>query len=220
MYSYPVGKYQSQWENLYNLNTSKEVDVIVNVNNGPGANLDPNFVNAINRLKARGFHVFGYVYTKYGSRNLSDVEYDMYNWLLLYGVNNIDGFFIDETSDNTTYYSYYQNICNYARSNGKLVILNPGWNINTDYFNIADKIVVIETNLKNFNSFAYNNYSSIYPDRVCSIVLGVRPATVIPVMNKMLQNNSSCGYMTDKDSRGAYFYLSQKVRKWKWLDTC
>jgi hypothetical protein len=212
MYSYPVGKYQSQWENLYNLNTSKGVDVIVNVSNGPGTNVDPNFTNAINRLKTRGFHIFGYVYTRYGSRNLNDVKYDMNNWLLFYGANNIDGFFIDETSNDATYYSYYQDIYNYARSNGKFVILNPGWNINTDYFNIADKIVVIETNLKGFNSFIYNNYSSIYSDRVCSIVLGVSPSASISVINKMVQNNSSCGYITNKSGGGAYYYLSPYLR--------
>jgi hypothetical protein len=89
LYSYPVGKYQSEWEKLYNLSTSKIVYVIINPNNGPGNTTDANYVDAINKLKAKGFYVIGYVYTSYGKRSLSTVTKDINKWLSLYGTDNI-----------------------------------------------------------------------------------------------------------------------------------
>jgi hypothetical protein len=47
LYSYPVGQYQSEWEKLYNLNTSKCVYVIINPDNGPGNTTDANCLNTI-----------------------------------------------------------------------------------------------------------------------------------------------------------------------------
>lgn len=213
MYSYPVGKYQSEWEKLYNLNTPKRVYVIINPNSGPGNKTDTNYADAINKLKAKGFRIIGYVHTSYGQRNLYSVKNDIDKWISLYGIKNIDGFFIDETSNNIKKYPYYSNIYSYASSKGKLIILNPGTNINTAYFNISDKIVVLENNEASFENFQYNNYKSINSDRVCSIVLSTFSNKVSFVKNKMLNNNSSCGYITDRADNwqsgdSAYFYLS------------
>ena len=85
LYSYPVGKYQSEWEKLYNLSTSKRVYVIINPSSGPGDTADANYLNTINKLKAKDFYVIGYVYTNYGNRNLEDVKNDINKWLSLYG---------------------------------------------------------------------------------------------------------------------------------------
>jgi len=211
LYSYPVGQYQSEWEKLYNLNTSNIVYVIINVDDGPGNTTDANYSDVINKLKAKGFYVIGYVYTKYGKRNVKDVKKDMNNWLSLYGADKIDGFFIDEVPNGK--YNYYKDIYTFANSKGKLVILNPGTNIDSKFFNISDKIVVFEYNESDFEAFKYNDYSSINSDRVCSIVLST-PADKVPfVKDKMLKNNSNCEYITDKadnwQSRdSAYFYLS------------
>jgi len=213
LYSYPVGKYQSEWEKLYNLSTSKIVYVIINPNNGPGNTTDANYVDAINKLKAKGFYVIGYVYTSYGKRSLSTVTKDINKWLSLYGTDNIAGFFIDEVSNNIKKYSYYNSIYTYVNSKGKLVILNPGTNVDLKFFNISDKIVVFESSVTDFEAFQYNNYSSINSDRVCTIVLSSPTDKVSFVKDKMLKNNSSCGYITDKADNwksgdSAYFYLS------------
>jgi len=144
LYSYPVGQYQSEWEKLYNLSTLKRVYVIVNPNNGPGNTTDANYLDAINKLKAKGFYVVGYVYTNRGNRNLEDVKNDINKWLLLYGTDKIDGFFIDESSNDIQRYSYYRDIYTFANSKGKLVILNPCANVDIKFFNISDKIVVLK----------------------------------------------------------------------------
>ncbi len=213
LYSYPVGQYQPEWEKLYNLNTSSIVYVIINPNNGPGNAVDANYLDAINKLKAKGFYVIGYVYTRYGKRSLSSVTNDINKWLSLYGTNKIDGFFIDEVSNSIKKYSYYNSIYTYVNSKGKLVILNPGTNVDIKFFNISDKIVVFESNEKDFEAFQYNNYNSINSDRVCSIVYNTPADKVYFVKDKMLKNNSNCEYITNKagnwQSRdSAYFYLS------------
>ncbi|WP_299227367.1 spherulation-specific family 4 protein [Sulfurihydrogenibium sp.] len=153
LYFYPVGQYQSEWDKLYNLSTSKIVYVIINPNNGPGNSVDANYVDAINKLKAKGFYVIRYVYTSYGKRSLSSVTNDINKWLSLYGANKIDGFFIDEVSNNIKKYSYYNSIYTYVNSKGKLVILNPGTNVDLKFFNISDKIVVFECNETDFEAF-------------------------------------------------------------------
>jgi hypothetical protein len=198
---------------LYNLNTSKTVYVVINPNNGPGDARDSNYVDTIRKLKAKGFRVVGYVHTSYGQRSLYGVLTDINKWMYLYGANNIDGFFIDETSNNMRKYYYYGTIYTYVKSKGKFVILNTGTNVDTRYFNISDKIVVFENGENDFEKFQYNNYGSINSDRVCSIVYGTPTDKVSFVKDKMLKNNSSCGYITDKADNwqsgdSAYFYLS------------
>jgi hypothetical protein len=213
LYSYPAGQYQSEWDKLYNLSTSKIVYVIINPNNGPGNAVDSNYLDEINKLKAKGFYVVGYVYTNRGNRNLEDVKNDISKWLLLYGANKIDGFFIDEISNDIQKYNYYRDIHTFANSKSKHVILNPGVNVNIGYFNISDKIIVFENSEANFEAFQYNDYSSINSDRVCSIVYSTPTDKVSFVKDKMLKNNSSCGYIHNKADNwqsgdSVYFYLS------------
>ncbi|MFZ8787014.1 spherulation-specific family 4 protein [Thermocrinis sp.] len=209
LYSYPVGTHEQEWQRLYNLTTVNDVFVIVNVYNGPGEQSDPNFSNAITRLRSRGFKVIGYVYTSYGSRSLEDVKNDMDKWLNFYGSERIDGFFIDEVGGN---YYYYREVFQHARSRNKLVILNPGTNINASFFTIADKIVVFESPLRSFEDFRYDDYTELDPKRVCTIVYETPQDKVSYVENKAKQNNSRCLYIHDKDGSEVYFYLSPYLK--------
>jgi hypothetical protein len=209
LYSYPVGTYQQEWQRLYNLTTVNDVFVIVNVSNGPGGYTDSNFLNAITTLKSRGFKVIGYVLTHYGSRSLEDVKNDMDKWLSFYGSQRIDGFFIDEVMEN---YDYYREVFEHARSRNKLVILNPGTNINASFFAIADKIVVFEDSLTRFENFHYANYTGLDPKRVCTIVYETPQDKVSYVENKAKQNNSRCLYIHDRGGWNLYFYLSPYLR--------
>jgi len=209
LYSYPVGTHEQEWQRLYNLTTVNDVFVIVNVYNGPSEQSDPNFSNAITRLRSRGFKVIGYVYTSYGSRSLEDVKNDMDKWLNFYGSERIDGFFIDEVGGN---YYYYREVFQHARSRNKLVILNPGTNINASFFTIADKIVVFESPLRSFEDFRYADYTELDPKRVCTIVYETPQDKVSYVENKAKQNNSRCLYIHDKGGSEVYFYLSPYLK--------
>jgi hypothetical protein len=209
LYSYPVGTYEQEWQRLYNLTTVNDVFVIVNASSGPGGNTDSNFLNAITTLKSRGFKVIGYVWTYYGSRSLEDVKNDMDKWLNFYGSERIDGFFIDEVVEN---YDYYREVFQHARSRNKLVILNPGANMDASFFAIADKIVVFEGSLRGFENFRYANYTGLDPKRVCTIVYDTSEDKVFYVENKAKQNNSRCLYIHDRGGWRLYFYLSYYLR--------
>ena len=208
LYSYPVGSYQSEWERLYQLSTSKRVFVIVNVSNGPGKEKDLNFENAINRLKSKGYKVVGYIKTSYGEKDINQVKSEIDSWLEFYG-NKIDGFFLDEVSNTLDKYQYYENISRYVRSKDKLIILNPGTNIPLEFFNLADKIVVFENSKSVFFSFIYHDYRRIDPERVCTIVYDVSSKDEAErIKAKSLENNSHCVYLLQGNS---YFVLSQYI---------
>ncbi|WP_333784172.1 spherulation-specific family 4 protein [Thermocrinis sp.] len=208
LYSYPVGSYQSEWERLYQLRTSKRVFVIVNVSNGPGEEKDLNFENAINHLKSKGYKVVGYIATSYGEKDINQVKSEIDSWLEFYG-NKIDGFFLDEVSNRLDKYQYYENISRYVRSKDKLIILNPGTNTPLEFFNLADKIVVFENSTSAFFSFIYDDYRRTNPERVCTIVYDVASREEAErIKAKSLENNSQCVYLLQGDS---YFVLSQYI---------
>jgi hypothetical protein len=140
---------------------------------------------------------------------LGNVKNDMNKWLDFYGSERIDGFFIDEVGEN---YDYYRDISQHARSRNKLIILNPGTNINASFFAIADKIVVFESPLEEFENFQYANYTGLDPERVCTIVYETPQDKVSYVENKAKQNNSRCLYIHNRGGSELYFYLSPYLR--------
>ena len=208
LYSYPVGQYSQEWQKLYNFNTNKKVFVVVNVDNGPSAQPDSNYANAISRLKRKGFYVIGYVHSSYASRDINSVKADIDRWLHFYP-NMIDGFFIDEVADQS--YNYYANVYSYVKSisPNMYVILNPGTAVDTSYWNISDKIVISESSYSNFRNYNHSfNFQT--SSNVCIIVYGVPDITSFhEVRSKGLSINSSCQYITDYSNPSTvYFYLS------------
>jgi hypothetical protein len=209
LYSYPQGQYQSLWEALYNLQTLKQVFVVVNPINGPGNSSDPNYLNAITKLKLKKFKVIGYVSTSYAVRNIAFVQNDINQWFLLYGLDNVDGIFLDEVSNDNLNYSYYQNLYNYIKSFGnKEVVLNPGTNVDLNFFHIADKIIDLKTpNQASKPLFTTTIYQLIHTKFVL-LYIACPQNEVSFVISKILQNNSKCYYILDKDNVTGYFYLS------------
>jgi hypothetical protein len=210
LYSYPCCGYEQEWGKLLNLTTDKEVWVVVNVNNGPGSSVDSTYASIISRLKQKGFKVLGYIYSSYGRRSLKTIYSEMDRWIRFY---NVDGFFIDEVSTSLKTYSYYSSIYSRAKRLGRYVVLNPGTNIDPTFFRIADKIVVFESPLEEYVNFSYLDYSSVAPDRVCTIVLNTPPDKVDYVVQKAAANGSRCVYVHDRPDNwqtgdSAYFYLS------------
>ena len=121
---------------------NKEI-VILNPSNGPGDEKDSNYEDLINKLNKNKNKPIGYVYTKWGDRNITEVKKDINRWLDFYP--NIKGFFIDEASENIDDINYYKNLYDYIKSKGNYyIVLNPGVYPDEEYFNIADSIVVFE----------------------------------------------------------------------------
>lgn len=195
LYSYPL-TYPEQYQKLYQIQTLKQMIVIINPSNGAGYRYDPNFADAVYKLKQKGYKVFGYVYSSYSSRPLDSIkqEIDRYNQLY----PDLDGFFIDEVSNSQSSYTYYQQISSYIKSYKKMVMLNPGTTVSQEFYTIADFIVVFE---RDYN-FLKTRY--IFPqkltDKDCFLVYGVNTyQTAQEARNYLLNKGANCIYLIDEN---------------------
>jgi hypothetical protein len=162
-----------EWQRLIDVKRqypSLNVWAIVNPNNGPGAEINQDYVSGITQLKSVGIKVIGYTYTKWAKqysdsevpevRSVDSVQTDIGRWKTWYAV---DGIFFDEmatvestdrippcaTSDNptncTSRSEYYARLNSYAKSQGfTLTVGNPGTTPNDKYFSTMDTIVMYE----------------------------------------------------------------------------
>jgi hypothetical protein len=128
---------------------------IVNPNSGPDTTQDPEYVAAVNSLRAAGGKAIGYVSTSYTTRATNAVKTDIDRYFSFYAV---DGIFLDElTNDsNTNHLNYYSALYQYIRTKGTnlLVIGNPGINTQETYLTrpCADVLVTFEVDT------GYSNY--------------------------------------------------------------
>ncbi len=178
-------------------NDAEEV-VIINVNDGPGDSVDASYVQFISSLIANGKKPIGYIYTKYGSRSLSDVESDIDKWLKLYP--DIEGFFIDEVSANSAELSYYKTIYDYIKSKGDyFIVLNVGTIPDKSYFEVADNVVVFEDDVSKF----VDGVCEINSSKSSIIVYGASEEQM-----KSIITSNNCRYFYITDDSGLYPYDS------------
>ena len=121
---------------------------IMNLNNGPGARQNPDYVAAVNSLRAAGGRVIGYVSTAYAARDTNTVEADIARY---FGFYSVDGIFLDEMTNDaiTSHLNYYAGLYQYIQKQGTnlLVVGNPGINTQEIYLTrpAADVLVTFES---------------------------------------------------------------------------
>ena len=157
--------------------------VIVNPSNGPGSVKDGNYEYFIENLVDSNNTPIGYIYTKWGNRNLEYVKDDIDKWLNFYP--KIKGFFVDEVNGSFDKLNYYKNLKNYISSKGSyFIFLNPGIIPHKDYYDLADGVVVFEGDVKKLtDNVCKNSFKSAI------IVYGAS----INEMKKII-NNYNCKY--------------------------
>jgi hypothetical protein len=153
MYVYPSdGIYDDARYNLVidlaKIYTTVDIHVIINPNNGPGEDVNLDYLRAIRRLQGAGCYVYGYVATGYSDTATETVLSDIDTWLNLYG--KLDGIFFDEMSNADTIEdrAKYKNYTNYAHYKGiRLTMGNPGTIVPVSYFSeeVMDFICTHET---------------------------------------------------------------------------
>jgi hypothetical protein len=192
-YFYPTG---THWVNM--VNTLKTGDIaIYNPYNGPGSSKDVNYTNGINAATAKGIMMMGYVYTGYGGRSASSVKADIdtfYNW---YGTTNI---FFDEVDNTTAKLSYYQDLYNYVKSRGGKVMINPGTMTIEDYVNVADYLMIVETDYGKYSSgsFSISSWVNKYPaNRFIHLIYATNSSYLANAINLSKQRNAGYIYVTD-----------------------
>lgn len=114
----------------------------INPSSGPGSSMDPNYASVVNALKSEGIIVIGYLPTKYGSRDISEVMLDISKYIDWYAV---DGIFLDEFANKAGHEDYYRQITSYAKSQGlKLILGNAGTDVPETYIGTVDSIGITE----------------------------------------------------------------------------
>ena len=191
-YFYDINK----WQELARLDSN--ATIIVNPNSGPGESTDSNYVKFIDDLVANNKKPIGYIYTKWGKRDISEVEADIDTWLALYP--NIKGFFIDEASSSKEEFSYYQELSRYIKAKKELSItLNPGTPSDEIYYSIADTIVVFESPIRELNTS--KDYCQSFSSKSALIVYG---ANKTQMQDTLHQNSCSYFYITDDSLPNPY----------------
>jgi len=152
MYIYPTDAYTNTDYNSVitykRQNRNVPVVVIINPSNGPGAVTDGNYTMAIDRMKAVGIHVIGYVSTAYRANTTTDVKADIDGWKSYYP--GIDGIFFDEQSDGTAdlgaEQAYYKEVAEYSRQQGfDITVSNPGVDVDNSWYDLFDILVEFES---------------------------------------------------------------------------
>jgi len=154
LYIYPG---QNAWQPLFDsiaANPSTTFGIVINPNNGPGAGQYPDseYITNIARLNSYNNTILtGYVYTTWGTRNISDVEADIatYEGWSNYTAQDIsvNGIFMDEAPANTSFVPYMAALYNNTKTvmtKGDVVILNPGTPIDASFYQYADVVNAYE----------------------------------------------------------------------------
>ena len=116
--------------------------VVVNVNSGPGDELDPAYPEVVERLRQARVRMVGYVDTDYGRVSVQDVAEQARAWVTRYGVR---GVFLDQVAADLTHLEYYAACALACRAAGaQFVVVNPGINCHPAYAELANVTVTFE----------------------------------------------------------------------------
>ena len=147
------GNQQDNWLPLINSHPAGTI-AIANYNAGPPTAYDASFEATVERARAAGIRVIGYVPT--GSHNLAAIHSMIDQWYSY----KMDGIFLDEASSitqGTTDLSFYQGLYTYIKSKkgpniiNTIDVLNAGWiPASADYLKTADIIMSLESRASNF----------------------------------------------------------------------
>ncbi|TGO33413.1 hypothetical protein BHYA_0247g00030 [Botrytis hyacinthi] len=145
--------------------------VIVNPESGPGVLHDypeDEYISGLTNLtKYDNVKLLGYVDTQYMAKSTAEVdqEVETYKYWSTYTKGNIavDGIFFDDavnewTSDSSIYMS---TIAQNAHALNLTVTLNPGTIADSEFFTIADKVVMIEDDYSAYSSKKGNSLKKI-----------------------------------------------------------
>lgn len=197
-YIYPVPTDLS-WSTLGSTTAEVDVTAILNPGNGPGNSVDANYTAAVDGLKAAGGNVIGYVYTQYGTRDISEVKTDIDRHISFYGVN---GFFVDEVSNQASDLAYYKSLYDYikGKSAGYTVVGNPGTNTLEGYLAAADVLITFEGTQASHERYAPDAWTGNYSaDRFAHLVYDVpNDSSMSTVVDRAVSQNVGHIYVTDQ----------------------
>lgn len=203
LYAYPTWyKPESYiWPELAKSAERVSISAVINPNNGPGDG-PPNkdYARGLSDLRSGGVTIFGYVFTKYGERNLARIKSDIDRYAQDY---DIDGIFLDEAASSADKLDYYQEIYRYikAKPNLNTVVLNQGTHADEGYLSrsAADIVVVFENYDRVWPEYQPSSYLSKYSAERFSCLIHSVPdaATMKKHIDRARERNIGYIYITD-----------------------
>lgn len=178
-------------------------DVILDPLNGPGPLPGGGYLHLVNRLRAVGMRVLGYVRTGQGRRTVSAVEADMARWNAWYGVRNIFfGRASDRVHDEGTYRTYAAAI----HRGGGVAVLDPGDVPAQGYFTFADAVVTFQDAATTYLSAPpVPAWLSAEPRRkVWNVVLATPGDELADVLARAYARHAGEVYVTDDAAANPY----------------
>jgi len=175
------------------LSNAEHVVLIANVGTPP--RVDMNLRKFIMQLVSKGGTVLGYIHTSWGSRNISYVKNDVDLWIQYYP--EINGFFIDEVSNELRKLSYYEDLYKYIKSKGDyFIMLNPGTLVPTEYNNVGDSIMILEERYYTYSLMSEALNPSKYKNPAI-IVYDVKPEKALEVIRSLINRGFKYIYVYD-----------------------
>lgn len=154
------------WQRIEQAAARVPVVAIMNPDNGPGSETEPDYQQAIAAVHGAAGYVVGYVESDHGSRDLSTVEAEVDAYYARYAV---DGIFIDEMdrSADASVVSYYQQLAAYIRAHHSdaLIIANPGTSFDEAFAQarVAEIFVDQESSADRVNAATQKPWTQRYP---------------------------------------------------------
>lgn len=174
----------TSWSTLYKSLTSypdTQYNIVVNPGSGPGDYefCPPWYTGNLAQLRTYpNAHLLGYVHVSWATRPIDDVKADINkykHWDAFPGPGKIkmDGIFFDEAPKqySTANYAYMSNVSSFAHSKPfSTVVFNPGEAPASQYYAIAEQIVVWENYYSNWKSSVISNIPNRYRSKSALVV--------------------------------------------------
>jgi len=177
--------------------------VILNLANGPGAEPDPAFYPALDRLRDAGVSVAGYVDTNYGRRPGREALDDLGRFLRWY---DVAGVCFDRVAVTAEHLGYYAALSRYARDMGaRVVLFNHGAHPLEAYAEHADLLGTFEGPWRAYLQLAVPRWTRSRPAQMFyHVVYSVPPENYDHAFLLAMRRRAGCAYITDR--RGANPY--------------
>jgi tetratricopeptide (TPR) repeat protein len=135
----PTGPGREQWERILRSPAASDLIVVVNPDDGPGRDPDPDYTAVLKRMRDAGIVPIGFVDTDLGSRPIAEVTREVDDWFRLYP--QIRGIFFERQEVRGKQLDYYAGAARHVRRKQKdaVVATNPGdLECSRDYLALAD----------------------------------------------------------------------------------
>ena len=205
-YFYPADSGSGYWQALNAAASRVGITAVVNVNSGPGDALDPNYLAAVESLRAAGGRVLGYVHTSWGGRDTAAERADVDDYLARYP---LDGFFIDEMATDAATLPHYADLYGYIKGkDAQLTVLgNPGVPTDPAYFSAADVIVGFEGYASDYAQLPPGYLDPAHTHRLASIVHEASAAQMAEFIASSATLGLAMIYVTDDRMPNPYDVL-------------